>query len=105
MKTTKTRRALIVAGVVAALAVPAGVAVAATTGSGPAGNGPAVTQNGPRHGGYADPQDCPYYNSDEAQQWRDQREQRQSLSPAQRQQLAEQHRDRMHELSTATGTS
>ena len=36
-------------------------------------------------GGYADPEDCPYYNSTEAQQWRAQREQRQQLTPAERQ--------------------
>ena len=56
-------------------------------------------------GGYADPEDCPYYNSTEAQQWRAQREQRQQLTPAERQTLIQQHREQMRQLMSGSSTS
>ena len=85
--------ALLVGGLVAALAVPAGVAVAATATPSPGPSGPATTPpNGPgpgpgqrpgqMMGGHGDPEDCPNYNSPQMQQWRDQRAERQNLSPA-----------------------
>lgn len=78
------KRALVMGGVVAALAVPAGAALAATgsPATGPVAPGPAATAPattlpyGPRFGagqgpgaGYGDPADCPYYNSADHQQW------------------------------------
>ena len=67
MITVMTKRLLVVGGVLAALAVPAGVAVAATTAPSPSPKAPATTQPyGPGSGrmmvGTGDPQDCPYYN-------------------------------------------
>ncbi|HEY5031164.1 MAG TPA: hypothetical protein VIJ54_01730 [Actinomycetes bacterium] len=108
------KRALLVGGLVAALAVPAGVAVAATATPGP--SGPATTQpNGPgpgpgqrpgqMMGGHGDPEDCPNYNSPQMQQWRDQRAERQNLSPAQRQQLMQQHREQMSAQPTGATRS
>ena len=105
------KRILIVTGIVAALGVPAGVAVAATADTSPANRGPAATQStGPGYGrmmngGHGDQADCPLYNSTEAQQWRDQRTDRQQLTVAERQKLAEQHRAEMRGLATSTATS
>jgi Spy/CpxP family protein refolding chaperone len=97
------KRALLVGGLVAALAVPAGVAVAATAtppnAPGP-GHGP-----GQMMGGHGDPEDCPNYNSPQMQQWRDQRAERQNLSPAQRQQLMQQHREQMSAQPAGATTS
>ncbi len=105
------KRILIVTGMVAVLGVPAGMAVAATADSGPANRGPATTRPaGPGYGrmmsdGNGDPADCPFYNSTQAQQWRDQQPDRQKLSATERQKLAEQHRAAMRELATSTATS
>lgn len=113
------KRFLIVGGVAAALMIPAGVAVAATTSPSPApsttqpagpgyGPGPGMRGGGPGNGpmgGYGDPEDCPYYNSAEAQAWRDGREARQKLSVEERQKLAQQHREQMWQLRQGTGTS
>jgi len=57
------------------------------------------------NGGYGDPDDCPLHNSTEAQQWRDQRADRQKLSATERQKLAEQHRATMRGSATSTATS
>ena len=105
------KRILIVTGIVAALGVPAGVAVAATADAGVANRGPASTAPGGvgygrmMNGGYGDPDDCPLHNSTEAQQWRDQRADRQKLSATERQKLAEQHRATMRGSATSTATS
>ncbi len=104
------KRILIVTGMVVALGVPAGAAVAATANSGGANHGPAST--GPAgagygrmtNGGYGDPADCPLHDSTEAQQWRDQAADRQKLSATERQKLAEQHRATMRALATSTAT-
>ncbi len=104
------KRILIVTGMVAVLGVPAGVAVAATTGPGAANHGPASTAPaGVGYGrmagsGYGDPADCPFYNSTEAQQWRAQQSDRMKLSATDRQQLAGQHRAAMRVLATPTTT-
>ncbi len=106
------KRTLVVGGLVAALTVPAGVAVAATATPSPS---PSTGTNGPGYGpgpgygrmaggSYGDPQDCPYYNSTEAQQWRAQREQRQQLTPAERQKLIQQHREQMRKLMGGPAT-
>ena len=101
------KRILIVTGIVAALGVPAGVAVAATAANhGPASTAPAGVGYGRMmNGGYGDPDDCPLHNSTEAQQWRDQRADRQKLSATERQKLAEQHRATMRGSATSTATS
>ena len=112
------KRALVVGGLVAALAVPAGIAVAATTtpspngsagtnssGYGPGGGNGRMMGGGGGAGGYGDPEDCPFYDSSEAQQWRAQREQRQQLTPAERQNLIQQHREQMQELMSGAATS
>jgi hypothetical protein len=107
------RRALVIGGLVAALAVPAGVAVAAVDPS-PGPRTPSPTAPGygygpgggaGRMGGIGNPEDCPFYDSPEAQQWRSQREQRQQLSPAERQKLVQQHREQMQKLMSGTATS
>ncbi len=103
------KRALIVLGTAVVLAVPAGMATAAATSAGPASGSPAATQPaGPGYGkmmvGNGDRTDCPAYNSTEAQQWRDQRSERQSLSLTERQKLVEQHRDQMQQLAAATAS-
>ncbi len=106
------KRALVIGGLVAALAVPAGVAVAATTTPSPgAGTGTSSPGHGPgggygrmMGGGYGDPEDCPFYNSAEAQQWRAQRDQRQQLTPAERQKLVQQHRAEMQRLMSGAAT-
>ena len=105
------KRALVIGGVMAALALPTGVAVAATTPSPSPSAGTNGTGSGTRPGygrmmggGYGDPEDCPFYDSAEAQQWRAQREQRQQLSPAERQKLVQQHREQMQKLMSGTGT-
>jgi hypothetical protein len=95
------KRTLVVAGVVTALAIPAGVAVAATTGPSPSPTGPTTSQPaGPGYGfgygrgpmgGYGDPEDCPYYNSAEHQKW-----------VQDRQQLMQQHRDQLRTNPPAT---
>ena len=93
------KRALVVGGVVTALAIPAGVAVAAATGPSPRPAGPATSQpagpgygngfgRGPMGGGYGDPEDCPYYNSADHQKWMQDRQQ--------------QHRDQLRTNPTAT---
>lgn len=77
-----TKKQLVVGGLVAALAVPAGVAVAAT--DSPAPDEPASTQAdgpgyGPRSGmtgGYGDPENCPYHDSAAMREWRQQRDER-----------------------------
>jgi hypothetical protein len=56
-------------------------------------------------GGHGDPEDCPNYNLPQMQQWRDQRAERQNLSPAQRQQLMQQHREQMSAQRTGATTS
>ncbi len=107
------KRALVVGGLVAALAVPAGVAVAATTPSPNPSPGTTSPGYGPGAGhgrmmgggGYGDPEDCPFYNSTEAQQWRAQRDQRQQLSPTERQKLIQQHREQMQKLMSGAATS
>ena len=110
------KRALLVlvGGLVAALAVPAGVAVAATATPSPGPSSPATTPPnapGPGHGpgqmmdGHGDPEDCPNYNSPPMQQWRNQRAERQNLSPAQRQQLMQQHREQMSAQPTGATRS
>jgi hypothetical protein len=108
------KKALLVGGLVAALAVPAGVAVAATATPSPGPSSPATTQPnapgpgqrpGQMMGGHGDPEDCPNYNSPQMQQWRDQRAERQNLSPAQRQQLMQQHREQMSAQPTGATTS
>lgn len=109
----KGKRALVIGGLVAALAVPAGVAVAATATPSPSpgagtnspGYGPGAGHGRTMGGGYGDPQDCPFYNSTEAQQWRAQREQRQQLTPAERQKLMQQHREQMQKLMSGAATS
>ena len=72
------KRVLVIGGVVAALAVPTGVAIAATGTPSPNPTTPSTTQpygprygggHGPMGGGYGDPEDCPYYNSAEHQKW------------------------------------
>lgn len=105
------KRILIVTGIVAALGVPAGVAVAATAAPGPGNHGPASTAPAGAgygrmtNGGYSDPADCPLHDSTEAQQWRDQAADRQKLSATERQKLAEQHRAAMRQLADSTPTS
>ena len=115
------KRVLLVGSLVAALAVPAGVAVAATTptptpspspsspgygpGGGPGGLGAGGHARMMGGGQYGDPDNCPFYNSTEAQQWRAQRDQRQQLTPTERQKLAQQHREQMQKLMSATATS
>ena len=103
------RKAMLIGGLVAALAVPAGIAVAATTpaptpstGTYGPGYGPGP---GPMMGGRGDPEDCPFYDSAEAQQWRAQREQRQQLTPTERQRLMDQHRQKMQELMSHAASS
>ncbi len=76
------KRALVMGGLVAALAVPAGVAVAAAATSPPAPATTQPSQSGPGYGpgpglgygwmmgGSGDPRGCPYYNSPEMQQHR-----------------------------------
>lgn len=96
------KRILIVTGMVAALGVPAGVAVAATADASPGNRGPASTA--PARAGYGDPDECPYYNSTQAQQWRDQRADRQKLSATERQKLVEQHRAEMREPAASPST-
>jgi hypothetical protein len=53
-------------------------------------------------GGFSDPRGCPYYNSPQMQQWRDQRH---KLSPAERQQLMQQHRAWMWAQRTGATSS
>ena len=104
------KRILIVTGIVAVLGVPAGVAVAATTGPGAANHGPASTAPaGVGYGrmtdsGYGDPADCPFHDSAEAQQWRASAVRPEKLSATDRQKLAEQHRAAMRMLATSTAT-
>ena len=113
------KRTLVVGGLVAALAVPTGVALAASDstptpgptstapGPGPgAGYGRMMGGGGPgAHGAYGDPEDCPFYDSAEAQAWRDQREARQQLDPAERQKLVQQHREQMWNQMQGTSTT
>jgi hypothetical protein len=111
----KGKRTLVIGGLVAALAVPAGVAFAATStpspspGAGAGTNAPGYGPGGGHGrmmgGGYGDPDDCPFYNSTEAQQWRAQRDQRQQLTPAERQKLVQQHREQMQKLMSGAATS
>jgi hypothetical protein len=56
-------------------------------------------------GGSGNAEDCPFYDSPEAQQWRAQREQRQQLSPTERQKLVQQHREQMQKLMSGTAAS
>ena len=72
------KRVLVIGGVVTALAVPAGAALAAAGSPSPAPTTPSTTQpygphfgggHGPMGGGYGDPADCPYYNSADHQKW------------------------------------
>lgn len=100
---TIRRRALVAGGLLVALAVPGGIAAAATatptpsptSSTGAPGYGPGA---GRMMGGYGDPEDCPLHDSAQAQQWRAQREERAQLSPAERQKLAQQHREQMRDL-------
>jgi hypothetical protein len=104
------KRTLLVAGLVAALAVPSGVALAAggatpTPGPGAAnGQGYGPGQRG-MMGGYGDPEDCPFHDTAAAQQWRDQREERQQLSFEERQKLVQEHRAQMQQLRGTTSPS
>lgn len=108
----KGKRTVVVGALVAALAIPTGVAVAATTTPPPSastatnpGHGPGMRDGRMTGGGYGDPEDCPFHNSTEARQWRSQREQRQQRTPAQRQKLVQQHRERMQKLMSRAATS
>ena len=102
------KRVLVIGGVVAALAVPTGVALAATGSPSPNPSTPSTTQPyGPRFGGghgmmgggYGDPQDCPYYSSAEHQTRMQERQklqqQLQKATPTERQKLMQQWHDRM----------
>ena len=107
----KGKPALLIGGLVAALAIPTGVAVAATTTPSPSpstgtnpGYGPGMRYGRMMDGGYGDPQDCPFSDSTEAQQWRSQRQQRRTLEPAQRQKLMQQHREQMRNLRSRGAT-
>jgi Spy/CpxP family protein refolding chaperone len=94
------KRVLVVGGLVAALAVPAGVAVAAAASPRPstpgAGSGP-----GPMPGGHAAWGDCPLHDSAAARAWRAQRAARQTLPAVERQRLADQHHEQMWALRAA----
>jgi hypothetical protein len=71
------KRTLVVGGLVVALTVPAGIAVAGA--AAPSGQAPSPTQPygpGPQAGGVGDPADCPYHDSAETTQWREQRAER-----------------------------
>jgi hypothetical protein len=114
-------RTLVIGGLAIALVVPAGVAVAAaatpsptpsTSGPsyGPGGAGGPGGWHGRMMGGagmgaYGDPDDCPFYDSAQAQQWRADREQRQQLPLAERQKLAQEHRAQMQQLRTGAAGS
>jgi hypothetical protein len=95
-----TKRLIVAGSIVLALGLPAGVAVAATTSPSPStstsstapttaptatptpgqGYGPGYGPGyGRMMGGTGDPEDCPFYDSAQAQQWRDQRADRQQL--------------------------
>lgn len=100
------RKLLVVGGLAGVLVLPAGIAVATTSAPTPDPGTSASTQpfgpgNGAGLGGQGrmmggdDRDDCPYYNSDEMQKWRDQRADRQKLSLTERRKLAQQHRERM----------
>jgi Spy/CpxP family protein refolding chaperone len=96
------KRVLVVGGLMAALAVPAGVAVAAAASPGPGAAG-AGSGAGPMPGGRGDPADCLFHDSAQAQAqaWRAQRAARQTLPAAERQRLADQHREQMWTLRAA----
>ena len=102
------KRALVIGGVVAALAVPTGMALAATGSPSPSPTTPSTTQPyGPRFAGghgmmggaYGDPDDCPYYSSADHQKRLQDRQklmqQLQKATPAERQKLMQQWHDRM----------
>ncbi|MGN6244374.1 MAG: hypothetical protein ACTHQ3_11970 [Motilibacteraceae bacterium] len=99
------RRALVAGGRLVALAVPGGIAAAATATPTPTPT-PAPSTSAPGYGpgagrmmgGYGDPEDCPFHDSTQAQQWRAQRDDRAQLSPAERQKLVQQHREQMRDL-------
>ena len=109
------KRALVIGGVVAALAVPTGIALAATGSPSPSPSTPSTTQPyGPRFGGghgpmggggYGDPEDCPYYNSADhttmLQERQKLQQQLQKATPTERQQLMQQWHDRMWANRTA----
>lgn len=108
----KAKRALVIGGLVAALAIPAGAAGAAFAASTPSPSpspSSGVPGGGPGSGygrmmggaGYGDPDDCPFHDSPQAQQWRADREQRQQMPPAERQNLIQQHREQMEQLMGA----
>jgi hypothetical protein len=103
----KVKKVLVVGGLVVALGIPGGVALATTLDATPS-PGPGAGQGfGPGQGrmgaGYGDPEDCPFHDTAEAQQWRDQREERQQLPVQERQKLVQQHRQQMWEHMGATG--
>lgn len=109
----RTKKLLMVGGLVAALAIPAGVAVAAT--DSPPPDAPEMTQpdqpgfgpHGRMMGGNGDPEECPFYDSEAMQEWREQRDERLQEREQWRQQQdgewqqhrheREQHRQQMHE--------
>lgn len=102
----RTKKLLIAGGLVVALAVPAGVAVAAT--DSPAPDAPEMTQPdrpgfGP-HGRmmdrFGEPQECPLHDSDAMREWREQRDKRWEQRDDWRQRHRDQHqqfRQEMHE--------
>lgn len=77
--TMMKKKLLVVGGVVAALAVPAGVAVAAAD-TPPVDESPSTEVDRPgagphgrMMGGFGDREDCPFYDSEAMQQWHEQR--------------------------------
>lgn len=85
----RTKKKLLVAGgLIAALAVPAGVAVAATdppTADDPPAAEPGFGPHGRLMGGAGDREECPFYDSEAMQEWPQHRQDR------------EQHREQMRE--------
>ena len=110
------KRVLVIGGLATALAVPAGIAVAAGSGPNPKSTTPSTTQPyGPRFGGgvgmmggsrgmigggYGDPDDCPFYNSADRQKLQQERQKLQqqlqnAKTPAERQKLMQPWHDRV----------
>lgn len=101
------KKTLLVSGLVVALAVPGGVALAASDTPTPSpgtanGQGYGPGHRGMMGGGYGDPEDCPFHDTAAAQQWRDQREGRQKLSFEERQKVVQEHRAQMQKLMGPT---
>jgi TolA-binding protein len=79
--TMMKKKLLVVGSMVAALAVPAGIAVAAAD-TPPVDESPSTEVDRPGSGphgrmmgGFGDREDCPFYDSDAMQQWHEQRDQ------------------------------